>query len=267
MRRSFTFRTLETGRHDLPRITKEVVIQMRLLALDCAANACAAAILDDDRELASISEPMTRGHAERIAPMLAECLAAAETTADSLDAVVVTIGPGAFTGIRIGLAAARGFALAADIPIVGVSCLEVAAAPFRGQSPVLVVLETKRADFYLQAFDRNGDPATEPAALPALDIAAYLPPCPLEGWPVAGDGADRLFAEARVGLPDLHVADPPTANSAVTAGRIALARIAATGLPDPSDAGPRPLYLRPPDVNLKPSVSPLTAARRPVKDA
>ena len=72
MRRSFTFRSLETGWHDLPRITKEVVIQMRLLALDCAANACAAAILDDDRELALISEPMTRGHAERIAPMLAE---------------------------------------------------------------------------------------------------------------------------------------------------------------------------------------------------
>lgn len=240
---------------------------MRLLALDCAANVCAAAILDDGRDLASISEPMTRGHAERIAPMLAECLAAAKTNADSLDAVAVTIGPGAFTGIRIGLAAARGFALAATLPILGVSCLEVAAAPFRGQSPVLVVLETKRADFYLQAFDRNGDPATDPAALPAFDIADYLPPCPPDGWPVAGDGADRLFAEAPGGSPDFHVANRPADNSAVTAGRIALARIAATGLPDPTDSGPRPLYLRPPDVNLKPSVSPLTAVHQPAKDA
>ena len=214
-----------------------------------------------------MSEPMTRGHAERIAPMLAECLTAAETKPDSLDAVAVTIGPGAFTGIRIGLAAARGFALAADIPILGVSCLEVAAAPFRGQSPVLVALETKRADFYLQAFDRNGDPVTDAAALPALDIAAYLPPCPADGWPVVGDGADRLVAEARGGSPDLHVADRPATNNAVTAGRIALAHIAAAGLPDPSDAGPRPLYLRPPDVNRKPSISPLTATPRPGSDA
>jgi len=240
---------------------------MRLLVLDCAANACAAAVLDDDRDLASMSEPMTRGHAERIAPMLAECLAAAETKADSLDAVAVTIGPGAFTGIRIGLAAARGFALAADIPILGISCLEVAAAPFRGQSPVLVALETKREDFYLQAFDRNGDPATDPTALPALDIAAYLPPCPPDGWSVSGDGADRLVAETRGGPPDLHVAARPATNNAVTAGRIALARLAVTGLPDPTDTGPRPLYLRPPDVNRKPSISPLTATPRPGSDA
>ena len=253
--------------------TKEEAVQMRLLVLDCAANACAAAILDNDLELASVSEPMTRGHAERIAPMLAECLASASADAASLDAVAVTIGPGAFTGIRIGLAAARGFALAAGIPILGVSCLAVAAAPFRRQSPVLVALETKRADFYLQAFDRNGKPVTDPAALPAGDIAAFLAASGAvldgssNGWPVTGDGADRLIAETRGISLGLHLANPPEPNSAVTAGKIALARIAATGLPDPTDAGPRPLYLRPPDVNLKPTVSPLTAAPRPGSNA
>ncbi|RVU36308.1 tRNA (adenosine(37)-N6)-threonylcarbamoyltransferase complex dimerization subunit type 1 TsaB [Hwanghaeella grinnelliae] len=263
--------------HDMPGITKQESDQMRLLVLDCAANACAVAVLDNDLELASVSEPMTRGHAERIAPMLAECLATAATDADCLDAVAVTIGPGAFTGIRIGLAAARGFSLAAGIPILGVSCLAVAASPFRGQSPVLVALETKRADFYLQAFDRHGDPATDPAALSAGDIATYLPAYSAisgpaldgipDGWPVAGDGADRLVSEALDASPGLHVANPPETNSAVTAGRIAMLQIARKGLPDPTDTGPRPLYLRPPDVNLKPAVSPLTAAPPPRSDA
>ncbi|WP_425407174.1 tRNA (adenosine(37)-N6)-threonylcarbamoyltransferase complex dimerization subunit type 1 TsaB [Hwanghaeella sp.] len=236
---------------------------MRLLVLDCAANACAAAILDDDRDLASLSEPMMRGHAERIAPMLADCLAAAAMEADALDAVAVTVGPGAFTGIRIGLAAARGFALAADLPILGVNCLEVAAASFRSQSPVLVALETKRSDFYLQAFDLSGDALTEPAALLAADIGTYLPAAGVgpDGWPVTGDGAARLVAEAeKAGFP-LHNAATVVGNSAVTAGRIAMTRAARDGLPGPSDPGPKPLYLRPPDVNLKPAVSPLGPAR------
>ncbi len=240
---------------------------MRLLVLDCAANACAVAVVEDARELSALSEPMTRGHAERIAPMIAECLAGAATDAASLDAVAVTVGPGAFTGIRIGLAAARGFALAAGIPILGVSCLEVAAAPFKGHSPVLIALETKRTDFYLQAFDRDGTALTAPAALPVDEIAGYLAPAHGAtpdfaelGWPVAGDGAARLVAAAEAMIPGLQAVQPPDDNSALVAGRIALARIAAGGLPGPEDTGPRPLYLRPPDVNMKPPSSPLTSA-------
>ena len=238
---------------------------MRLLVLDCAANACAAAVVDDAGDLAALSEPMVRGHAERIAPMIAECLAAAATDTAALDAVVVTVGPGAFTGIRIGLAAARGFALAAGIPILGVSCLEVAAAPFKGLSPVLVALETKRADFYLQAFGPDGAALTSPAALPVEEIAAYLTAARHDGgdWPVTGDGGARLVAAAQAVLPGLHIVQTPETNSALVAGTIALARIAASGLPGPDDPGPRPLYLRPPDVNLKPPSSPLTAAASP----
>lgn len=236
---------------------------MRLLVLDCAANACAAAVLEDDRDLAAVTEAMTRGHAERIAPMVAECLAAAGADADSLDAVAVTIGPGAFTGIRIGLAAARGFALAAGIPVLGVSCLDVAAAPFRNRSPVLVALETKRADFYLQAFAADGAPVTAPAALAAADLARYLPDAEPREWAVTGDGAARLAAASEATGLKLSVTPSPAANSAVTAGRIALARIAAEGMPAAGDPGPRPLYLRPPDVNPNPPVSPL-GRRKPV---
>ena len=76
---------------------------MRLLVLDCAANACAAAILDDDRDLAALSEPMMRGHAERIAPMLADCFAAAAMEADALDAVAVTVGPGLSLCLEVGV--------------------------------------------------------------------------------------------------------------------------------------------------------------------
>lgn len=236
---------------------------MRLLVLDCAANACATAVLGEERALAALSEPMTRGHAERIAPMMAECLDLAGIVATELDAVAVTVGPGAFTGIRIGLAAARGFALAAGIPVLGVNSLEIAALSFRGRNRVLVALETKRADFYIQSFGLDGSATADPAALAAEDLAAYLAQAgETDGdWPVVGDGARRLIAAVGGDLPGLHIADTPASNSAEQAGRIALARVAEHGLPDPDDPGPRPLYLRPPDVNPKPSVSPLTRPR------
>lgn len=232
---------------------------MRLLVLDCAANVCAAAVLENTRVLAAISEPMTRGHAERIAPMLGECLSDAGVAVETLDAVAVTIGPGAFTGIRIGLAAARGLALAAGIPVLGINCLEVAAAPFKGHSPVLVALETKRADFYLQAFDAEGNALTKPAALPLADLPGYLPQTDAgSSWLVAGDGAERLVGEASETLPELRHTQERPENNAVAAGILALARFSSADLPSAEDPGPRPLYLRPPDVNLKPAVSPLT---------
>jgi len=219
---------------------------MRLLALDCAAGTCAVACLSEDDCLAAASEPMLRGHAERIAPMIAETLENAGLKPQQIDAVAVTVGPGAFTGIRIGLSAARGFALARGLPVLGVSCLEVAVTPLEPGSQGLAVLETKRLDFYLQGFAADKAPLTDPAALPAAAIPGFLPKGP---WTAIGDAAARLIEELGDAAAGLSLDGRQPENTALAAARIAMRRLKAgetvTGL------SAQPLYLRPPDVNLK----------------
>src|SRR5215470_1069032 len=92
-----------------------------ILAFDCSGAACSAALWRRGALAAHRYRTMTRGHAEALMPMLAETVAQAGETFHALTAVAVTVGPGAFTGIRIGLAAARGIGLAATIPVVGVT--------------------------------------------------------------------------------------------------------------------------------------------------
>lgn len=98
-----------------------------ILALETCLSRCSAAVLAGDRLLAQASEPMQRGHAERLAPMVQEVMAGAELAFADLDRLAVTIGPGSFTGMRVGLAFARGLALALGKPIIGLSSLEVLA--------------------------------------------------------------------------------------------------------------------------------------------
>ena len=99
----------------------------RLLALDCAAGACSVAVLDATGVLAAAHRVMDRGQAEALMPMIADVLAEAGIAARDLCAVAATGGPGSFTGVRIGLAAARGIALAAGLPTVPVTTLEAVA--------------------------------------------------------------------------------------------------------------------------------------------
>ena len=101
---------------------------MILLALDTCLGACSAAIVDGAQVVASVSEPMTRGHQERLAPMARDLMAEGGLAFTRLDRIGVTIGPGSFTGLRVGLAFAKGLALALDRPCVGVGTLEALAA-------------------------------------------------------------------------------------------------------------------------------------------
>src|SRR6266852_3656015 len=104
---------------------------MLILAIDTALDACAAAVLDIDagRLIAQESQAMKRGHAEALMPLIARVIKAAGIAFAALDRIAVTTGPGSFTGLRVGLSAARGIALAADKPVVGLTTLAAYAAP------------------------------------------------------------------------------------------------------------------------------------------
>ena len=203
-----------------------------ILAIDTCLFACSAAVVQDGAVLAGRVEPMSRGHQERLAPLVAEVMAEAGGVGfDQLDRIAVTIGPGSFTGLRVGLAFAKGLSAALAIPAVGVGSLEALAQPHKGR--VFAVLDAKRGQVYLQAF-ADGAAVSAPDALPIETAAARV--AELAPDILVGTGA-ALLAEMR-----------PSAQAIVIdhADPAAIAAIGAARAPTP----PRPLYLRAPDAKL-----------------
>jgi tRNA threonylcarbamoyladenosine biosynthesis protein TsaB len=216
---------------------------LTVLALDCSAGACSVAIVRGGTCRARRFEEMMRGHAEALLPLICATLADAGLGFCDLDRVAATVGPGSFTGLRIGLAAARGIGLAANIPVIGVSTLEALAhgldEPELAGREVLAVLDTKRGDLYGQRFDARLRPLGPPfVSCPAAALAATRGPLV-----VVGDGAARLCAEiggaAAVGGSDILFAAAPGAPDAFHVACIAACR-------GNDDCPPTPLYLRPP---------------------
>ena len=216
---------------------------MKLLALDTAMAACSVAVCDGGRITAAEHRAMARGHAEALLPMVEAAMAAAGLAYDDLDAFAVTRGPGTFTGLRIGLAAARGLALAAARPLIGLTTLEVLAATVpevaRGGS-IMAAIEARRGEVYGQIFSSALAPLCAPAALAAEALAAkpWRPPVS-----VVGDAAPRLLAL----LAGSGVAVPGDGQpDARAVARLAVARpLPAVGTPV------SPLYLRAPDARLR----------------
>src|ERR1700741_942833 len=159
-----------------------------VLALDSSGAACSTALWRRGTVVAPRYREMARGHAEALIPMLAETMAEAGDSLRSLDAVAVTVGPGAFTGIRIGLATARGIGLAAGIPVIGVTTFAAVAGANpragRGAAGLLVRLDSRRGDVFAQLFSSDLTPAQPPAILAPDSVAGLLP----FGFLVAGDG-------------------------------------------------------------------------------
>lgn len=228
---------------------------MKLLALDTATNACSVALWDGRGIAAHRALPMERGHAEALMPMVREVLAAASCAAGipGLDAIAVTVGPGAFTGVRIGLAAARAMGLAAGLPVLGLTTLEVVAS---SQDPVggalLVAIDSKRADLYAQAFAADGAPCSAPAALLPARLVDLLPGDGVVS--VVGDASAAAAAALAAAGRAHRVLDGPASPDAAALARLAASRWR-DGLPSPDAPPPRPLYLRPPDVSPPPTVS------------
>jgi tRNA threonylcarbamoyladenosine biosynthesis protein TsaB len=224
---------------------------MTLLAIDTATNRCSAAVVVDGVVVASRSEDMLRGHAEALMPMVAAILAEAGLSGPAgvagLDGIVVTVGPGAFTGVRIGLAAARAMGLAAECPVLGLTTLEVVAADAAPGLPVLVALDSKRADAYVQLFDPGGRPLAGPAALLPDAVLAYLMEAGVDAGDIAiaGDGGRAVTPALTAAGYVVRPADGTGLPDIAVLGRLAAARWIAVA-PRLGDSPPSPLYLRPP---------------------
>lgn len=227
-----------------------------LLALDAGSGACSAAIWREGQVLAERNAAMERGQAEAVVPMACAVMAEAGLGFDALDAVAVTRGPGSFTGVRIGLAAARGLALACGKPVIGITAFAVYAAQLATENrglPGLVAVESGRAELFAQAFDREGNALAEAACLLPSDLAAGLPD---HDWLLAGNAAERIApALAEAGHRSL------TSRACGPIAAADVARLAADmPLPEAGAPPPAPLYLRPADVSL-PSKALLKGAR------
>lgn len=214
---------------------------MKVLALDSATSACSAAVWKDGAICARRHAVMARGQSEALIPMVAEVMAEAGTDFAALDLLAVTVGPGAFTGIRIGLAAARALALATGLPLAGISTMEAVAAAIpvaeRAGRTVVVVMDSKREDPWVQAFSAGLEPLDEPRALPVAEAARLADGAVL----LAGDAA-ALLAPL---IPGAALASAPGLPDAATVAALAAERWpAGTALP------PEPLYLRPADVTM-----------------
>lgn len=207
-----------------------------ILALDTCLTACSAAILDGETVLAARSETMPRGHQERLAPLVRDLMTEAGAGFSQLTRIGVTVGPGSFTGLRVGLAFAKGLSSALNLPCVGIGTLEALA--FGRDGFVAAVIDARREQVYVQLFG-DGVALTAPDALAAGTAAARIAEVYAGGPATLVGSATGLLAEV---LPAATVLTPQGPDP------VAVARLAARG-PAPTHS-PRPLYLRAPDARL-----------------
>jgi tRNA threonylcarbamoyl adenosine modification protein YeaZ len=215
---------------------------MRVLAIDCALDACAAAVFDSDpgTVIASQSRIMSRGHAEALMPLIARVMDEAEVEFSQLDRIAVTVGPGSFTGLRVGIAAARGIALAAAKPAIGLTTLAGLAAPHiasEGHTPVMVAIDARHDNVYMQVFGSGGRSLLTPRVVTLREAARAATSGPAR---IVGSGAELVARAWPRGAPPPEVVDQRPAPDIAW-----IARLGAVA--SPAEGPPKPLYLRPPD--------------------
>jgi tRNA threonylcarbamoyladenosine biosynthesis protein TsaB len=186
---------------------------MIVLGLDTTGADCSACVVRGETVLAYKSEPIGRGHAERLAPMVVEVLQDAGVQPDAIDRIAVCTGPGSFTGLRVALSFAKGFALPRRTPVLGFDALNIKAAPKTG--PLTVYRDVKRGQVFAARYDAGAAEAA-PTAM-TMDAAQTL----AGGNPLI----EALGADVRV-----------------------MAKMALTA--NPSDYPANPLYARAPDAKL-----------------
>src|SRR6266702_384521 len=208
---------------------------MRVLAIDTALASCAAAVLETGHGIvAAETLPMVRGHAEALMPLIARVMKRSDMAFRDLDRIAVTTGPGSFTGVRVGLAAATG------VPVVGVSTLAVYAAPYlaaNGKSPVIAAIDARHEHVYLQVFGPGGQTLVSPRLArlsEAIGAASNAPAC--------------LVGSAARAVADGLSKTAPTPRNVDARAAPDIAWVAQIGAVTPeTDAAPNPQYLRAPD--------------------
>ncbi|MCI0736464.1 MAG: tRNA (adenosine(37)-N6)-threonylcarbamoyltransferase complex dimerization subunit type 1 TsaB [Beijerinckiaceae bacterium] len=214
---------------------------MKILAIDTALSAVSACVLDTTAEGPDAIETvaMERGHAEALLPLVDRVVARIEGGFLSLDRVAVTVGPGSFTGLRVGIAAARAIGLARKIPVAGVSTLAALAAPLvLEQKPGLAVtaIDARRGHVYFAAFGPFGRVVVSPRIAPAREAVRSLGAGPLR---LAGSGAHLLAAEAAGAGTAAEIVYDSAGVDIIFVAKLGL-------LADPGLSPPRPLYLTAP---------------------
>jgi tRNA threonylcarbamoyl adenosine modification protein YeaZ len=215
---------------------------LRVLAIDTALGACSACIVQAGEPLPLAAEtiPMERGHAEALMPLLDRLSAQVDGGFESLDRVAVTVGPGSYTGLRVGISAARGIGLAAGIPVVGVATLSAFLAPLMvGERRGLftAAIDAKHGHIYIQAIAPGGRTIIPPGLMTYRDAIRLLGSGPIM---IAGSAAPLLAAEARAQGVEALISDASSHPDIAWVARLG-------ALADPNQALPKPLYLREPD--------------------
>jgi len=210
---------------------------VKLLAVDTALGACSAALLDGDTVLAHRFEPMDRGHAERLAPMVEEVMREANLAFAALERLAVTTGPGTFTGQRVGLAFARGLRIALSKPLIGITTLAAMAAQAMaetGRKTAAAIHDARRGEVYLEI---AGGYASPPEVLTFSDAIQRLAAL-RDDFALAGTAAPATL----MAVPHAQM------SSVIQPDAVWVARLAVRA--PATEAAPKPLYLRAPDAKL-----------------
>lgn len=223
----------------------------RVLAIDTCFARCAVALAEKNTEIvvvASAAREMTRGHAAMLTPMIEEALRQADWRPPVLDLVAVTIGPGSFTGVRIGVAMARGLAMTLRCPVAGIlttDALLLGVTPEdRGHadSVIVIAIESGRGDYFLAIPGAAPFPGTAQALATRLEDRHAI---------LIGNGARRLAEELqRLGVRAGIGESSPSIDPAVMATHALTSGVEHWAAANARDGLPRPLYLRGADVTL-----------------
>jgi tRNA threonylcarbamoyladenosine biosynthesis protein TsaB len=220
---------------------------MKILSINTSHSVCSVAISDEAIIIAEKTEPEANKQAERLVPIINQLLLDNNLKYADISAIAADIGPGSFTGVRIGLAAARGIALAAKIPLIGVTSLEALAHQAKSDN-LLVVFDARRGQIFVQLFNKNE--AGEPLMIDYADIKSFVQN--QKNLTIIGDGAhliEPFLKESGIKysiIKDLTLPD---------SGMVALCAYHKFQTGDFSN-NPAPLYIRPPDAKLPGGITP-----------
>ena len=221
---------------------------MRVLTVDTATRRGMVAAVQDDEVLASAQHDRPMTHAERLFGMIDEVLEGSGWSASQIELIAVGKGPGSFTGVRVGMAAAKGFGFAKGIPMVGVVSLEAMALAARRTAsglPVAAMLDAKKGEVFLACYDAGGAVVAPPAHIPREEVSAWLDELPVQRdvLRVVGEVTGELGLDQERIRGDACDLPGPAATAWLARNAWTIAAV------DEIDVL-EPLYVRPPDITL-----------------